>query len=169
MKYADLLKELYINNVRYLLCGGLAVNIYGIPRMTADIDILLDFQTENLESFARVTNKLEYKPSVPVEVKSLANQNYRNMLIEEKNMVALSLNNTSTPFNSLDIILANPYPFEEMWEKRDIRRAKDYGVNLLSLEQLIKMKIDSGRKQDKQDAENLKRFIETWSDDEKDQ
>jgi len=43
MEYLQLFKKLSEEQVRYLICGGLAVNIYGIPRMTADIDLLLDF------------------------------------------------------------------------------------------------------------------------------
>ncbi len=37
MEYLKLFKLLDAREVRYLLCDGLAVNIYGIPRMTADI------------------------------------------------------------------------------------------------------------------------------------
>ena len=40
-------------NVKYLVCGGLAVNIYGIPRMTADIDLLLDFEDNNISNWKR--------------------------------------------------------------------------------------------------------------------
>jgi hypothetical protein len=42
-------------NVKYLVCGGLAVNIYGIPRMTADIDLLLDFEESNVLNFENAT------------------------------------------------------------------------------------------------------------------
>ena len=43
MEYLELFSKLEQFKVRYLICGGLAVNIYVIPRMTADIDLLLDF------------------------------------------------------------------------------------------------------------------------------
>ena len=54
MEYLELFSKLEQFKVRYLICGGLAVNIYGIPRMTADIDLLLDF-TEKLLNNERQT------------------------------------------------------------------------------------------------------------------
>ena len=47
MEYEKLFDCFYNNKVRYVICGGLAVNIYGIPRMTADIDLIIDFSAEN--------------------------------------------------------------------------------------------------------------------------
>jgi len=47
----SLFKSLADNKVKYLLCGGLAVNLYGIPRMTADVDLLIDWEKENIEKF----------------------------------------------------------------------------------------------------------------------
>ena len=49
MEYSLLFEQLEKQKIRYLLCGGMAVNIYGIPRMTADIDLLLDFNEDNIE------------------------------------------------------------------------------------------------------------------------
>jgi len=40
MYYFEILEELYKRNVRYLLAGGLSVNLYGIPRVTQDIEML---------------------------------------------------------------------------------------------------------------------------------
>ena len=51
MEYLELFSKLEQFKVRYLICGGLAVNIYGIPRMTADIDLLLDFTEKNVTDF----------------------------------------------------------------------------------------------------------------------
>ena len=41
MDYFKLFEALYLAKIKYLVCGGLAVNIYGIPRMTADVDLLI--------------------------------------------------------------------------------------------------------------------------------
>ena len=51
MEYQKLFKTLNQYKVNYLICGGMAVNIYGIPRMTADIDIILDFEENNISNF----------------------------------------------------------------------------------------------------------------------
>ena len=35
MEYEDLFESLWKENVRFLICGGLALNIYGIPKSTS--------------------------------------------------------------------------------------------------------------------------------------
>ena len=68
--------------------GGLAVNIYGIPQMTADIDILLDFEEENIEKFESAMKLMSYVAAVPVSLKSMINKADREKIIKEKNMIA---------------------------------------------------------------------------------
>lgn len=41
MYYFEVLGGLYKNKVRYLIVGGLAVNLSGVPRVTQDIDIII--------------------------------------------------------------------------------------------------------------------------------
>jgi hypothetical protein len=41
MYYLDLFRTLNERNVRYLVVGGLAVNLYGVPRVTQDVDDLI--------------------------------------------------------------------------------------------------------------------------------
>lgn len=50
MFYDDFFSELYKNEVKYLLGGGHAVNIYGVVRSTYDIDILLDLSIDELKN-----------------------------------------------------------------------------------------------------------------------
>lgn len=48
MFYFEILEGLYNNKIKYLIVGGLAVNLYGIPRVTQDIDIILSMDKENI-------------------------------------------------------------------------------------------------------------------------
>lgn len=54
--------------VKYMVAGGMAVNLYGIERATADIDIVLKLDNENLSKFVHVAKKLGLKPKVPVKL-----------------------------------------------------------------------------------------------------
>lgn len=54
--------------VKYMVAGGMAVNLYGIERTTADIDIVLKLDNENLSKFVYVAKKLGLKPKVPVKL-----------------------------------------------------------------------------------------------------
>ncbi|PMP95451.1 MAG: hypothetical protein C0169_05450, partial [Thermodesulfobacterium geofontis] len=61
-----ILKILYLNKIRYLLCGGLAVNLYGIPRTTVDLDLIIDLSHENLKNFILTMKKAGLTLKQPV-------------------------------------------------------------------------------------------------------
>jgi len=46
--YEDLFRAFDEEHIRYVVVGALAMNLHGAPRMTADLDILADFETGNL-------------------------------------------------------------------------------------------------------------------------
>ena len=51
MKIANLraiLHALNHNNIRYLIAGGVAVNIHGYQRMTQDLDLVIQLIPENI-------------------------------------------------------------------------------------------------------------------------
>ena len=47
MYYFEILEGLYKKKVKYLVVGGLSVNLYGVPRVTQDIDIVIAMSKEN--------------------------------------------------------------------------------------------------------------------------
>ena len=49
MLYEKILTELEKNNIKYMVIGGLAVNLYGFPRVTQDLDLMVSFEKENME------------------------------------------------------------------------------------------------------------------------
>lgn len=51
MIYVEVFRRLQEEGVRYLVVGGLAMNLHGIPRMTADIDLYVDLEKVNASRF----------------------------------------------------------------------------------------------------------------------
>lgn len=158
MEYLDLFKKLEESNVRYLICGGLAVNIYGIPRMTADIDLLLDFERNNIDKFESILKSLNYQPSLPISLSSLSDEVKRKELKKEKNLIAFSFFNSISNIMSVDVLMESPLGFEEMWNQREVRAVEKYQVNLVSVKHLIEMKKFTGRSQDEQDIVQLTKY-----------
>lgn len=140
MDYFKLFEELYLANVRYLVCGGLAVNIYGIPIMTADVDLLVDFNEPNIDAFLEVMKKLNYQTSLPISLKSLTDEANRNDLIKNKNLIAFSFFNYQTNAMALDVLVDVPILFNVLWETKVSRKFNNVEMYLVSLEYLIKMK-----------------------------
>ena len=42
------------NNILYMLSGSIAMNVYTVPRMTRDLDFVVDLQIADLERFASI-------------------------------------------------------------------------------------------------------------------
>ena len=49
----DLLSELNAAGVEFVVIGGHAVNAYGVPRMTKDLDVLIRADRKNSEAVYR--------------------------------------------------------------------------------------------------------------------
>ena len=73
----DLLKRiansLECKNIPYMLSGSIALNNYTIPRMTLDIDIIIELHEENLQDFIYLFGENYYlnKDTVKEETKRL--------------------------------------------------------------------------------------------------
>ena len=159
MEYFELFGKLAQYKVRYLICGGLAVNIYGIPRMTADIDILLDFTEDNLQQFETAIKILKYQSVIPVSIKTFVSKEERQKVISEKNLMAYSYFNSIANYLNLDVLLNVPLNFEEMWNARQTRKMDNTDVYLVSVEHLILLKQYANRKQDNDDILLLSKLI----------
>ena len=158
MNYGLLFGKLQENNVQYVVCGGLAVNLHGVPRMTADIDIILNLTAENIEKFERCADELNYKLSVPVVLSKLSDETFRKDLLKTKNLIALSFFNFDKNFLTLDILLDFPMPFSDLWNERVVRKEGTINVNIVSIEHLIHLKEYASRIQDKQDIYYLSKI-----------
>ena len=63
--FEKVFRELNKTRVKYLVVGGVAVNLYGYVRFTGDLDILLLLEEKNLGKMAKVMEKLyTYRPMV---------------------------------------------------------------------------------------------------------
>jgi len=163
MYYFDELSEFYRQEVDYLVVGGLAVNLYGIPRVTQDIDILISFEKKNVEKLMDILKKLDYLPRVPVDHMLLADPRTRKTWIKEKHMKVFSLYHKHNNFKVMDIMILTPVPYERAKPNRTTVDVEDIKIHLIGLDDLIKMKKVSGREQDLSDIEaieKLKKFME---------
>lgn len=70
----DLLKKvcetLEAQNIAYMLSGSLALNIYSLPRMTRDIDLVVRMRKEDVSVFVKAFEKdfYCYQPSIEEEI-----------------------------------------------------------------------------------------------------
>ncbi len=157
MYYIELFEELYKNQIKYLILGGLAVNLYGVPRATQDIDIAVSFEQENIIKLITLLKKLGYVPRLPVDPQELTDANKVKDWIKNKNLKAFNFYHQHDNYKVIDIILAFPLDFEESFKHKTVKRVKDIEIYLASIDDVIKTKELSGRAQDLNDIEMLKK------------
>jgi hypothetical protein len=75
--YEELLRALAAAEVRYVLVGGVAVILHGVPRTTADVDLVLDLEVDNVRRFIDAVGALGYVPRAPVPAIQLADPEAR--------------------------------------------------------------------------------------------
>lgn len=154
----EIFNSLHQREVKYLLCGGMAVNLYGIPRMTADIDVLIEWEEKNLERFEKAIAEHGYKKNLFFDVKTLLQKEIRLKYIREKNLIAFGYSSDSMQALSLDVLIDVPVDFTECWNRKEIKYMQDIPVYLPSVDDLIQLKEYANREQDRVDIANLKRF-----------
>ena len=145
-----------------MVAGGIAVNLYGIERATADIDIVLKVDEKNLSKFVRVAKKLGLQPRLPLALDDLIDGEKRKSWIVDKDMVVYSLYDAKNPFFLLDIFVQEPFHFEEVYEKRKKIEFENTVIPLVPIKALIAMKENSDRPQDKADVFYLKKIAGDW-------
>jgi len=163
--FEAIITELNTANVRYLIVGGLAVAAHGYGRVTFNVDLVLNLQTENIQRAIEALEILGYKPFVPVEATDFADAEKRQMWIDEKNMVVFQLHSEQHPETRIDLFVAEPFDFDEEYEKALIEEfLSDQRVRFIRVETLIAMKELADREKDREDIRQLKILIENSED-----
>ena len=164
MYYFEILKELFNRKIDYLIVGGLAVNLYGVPRVTQDIDIIISFDKENILELNGAVKSLGYIPRLPgVNPEQLSDPAVRDDWIKNKNLKAFSFYHKKDSYKAVDIVLVHPLDFFQAFQNKTIKKVEDITINLVGVNDLITMKSFSGRQQDLSDIELLKKvqqFVE---------
>jgi len=146
---------------RYLVAGGIAVNIHGYQRLTADLDLVIQLDSDNIKKAMKALNQLGYTPIVPVTTDDFINSDTRKHWIETRNMQVLSLQSNQFPETTIDIFVAEPFDFDQEYEsalKSELSAATI--INIVSIPALIEMKKKAGRAQDLDDIRHLEMISE---------
>jgi predicted nucleotidyltransferase len=150
LDYLTIFRELNKQKIDYLVVGGLAVNFHGIPRMTYDIDLMILLDPLNIRRMVLRLLDWGYRPGVPVNPEDLADEVIRTSWIKEKGMRALNFYHESQPIGAIDLVRERAIIIELQGEK----------IPVVSIHDLIKLKMKAGRKQDLSDVEHLKKILE---------
>lgn len=150
--YESVFRAFSESGIRYLIVGGVAVNLHGYPRFTNDIDILLALDGENLAKMATVMKELGYEQRLPVSLEELGDERQVKAWIKEKGLTAYSFIHAKEPQFNVDVLVAESMDFEKFTEQKMHAQVWGIDVPVVSIGDLIAMKQHSGREKDIQDV-----------------
>ena len=162
--FKDLFSSLNQASIKYMVAGGIAVNLYGIERATADVDIVLELEKGNLSKFIRVAKKLGLKPKIPVKLEDFIDPEKRKSWRMNKGMMVFSLYDPKNPFFLIDIFTEIPFDFDEVYRQRNRISFENIVIPVVPIKKLIAMKEESDRPQDRADVFYLKKIMLRWKD-----
>lgn len=148
-------------DVRYLIAGGVAVNLHGYQRLTHDLDLVIQLEQSNIRHAMDALDELGYRPTAPVRAEDFADARLRQSWIESKGMKVFSLTSDRLPDTTLDVFVTEPFDFQREYERcPTVELDRDLCVRVVSIPTLIEMKEQAGRERDKDDIQHLKWLLE---------
>jgi len=146
--------------VRYLVVGGVAVVLHGVPRFTADIDIVLALEAANVAAALEALAELAYQPHAPVPLQAFSDPSLRRGWIQEKGLVVFSLWSPDHPATEIDLFIEEPFPFDEVFARATRVDLGESHIAVASIADLIELKRRADRPRDREDIERLKALAE---------
>lgn len=128
------------NNVRYLVIGGIAAVLHGVPRATFDLDVLIEVSEDNA---ARLLSALE-DAGLATATLTTADELLRNEITVFEDRVRIDVQ-TQTP----------GVAFEGAWERREVMEYQGQEFFVISRDDLIASKRAAGRDVDLEDVRVL--------------
>jgi hypothetical protein len=145
---------LQATGVRYVVVGGVAVNLHGYQRFTKDIDLVIELVPEKALRALEALRAIGYEPSMPVKLADFADPAIREGWIRDKGMAVFQMYSEQSRM-TVDIFAQYPLEFDELWTQSlpiDLPGARPH---IASIEHLIRMKREIGRPQDLLDIDKL--------------
>jgi hypothetical protein len=127
------------HNARFLLIGGYAVNAFGYVRNTVDMDIWIASDAANQQNVLQAIRDFAF-PAAPDD-----------LLREDDAMVRMGL----PPLRIEVLKKISGVEFEDCWPRRVVIEDDDLRIPAISLEDLKRNKLASGRKKDLLDLDEL--------------
>ena len=138
--FKEFIQLLNSEKVKYLIIGGWAVNLYGNPRVTADIDFFVSIESKNVDRILSAYKKFGMD-NVP-----------REHFKKKGNIVRLGF-----PPTRIELITGIPgVQFTSCYKNRKEINIDGVKAKFISKNDLIKSKIAAGRNKDLADLDVLR-------------
>jgi uncharacterized nucleotidyltransferase DUF6036 len=141
--------------VRYVVVGGVAVVLHGYLRTTADLDLVIQLERDNVLKAMGALRGLQYRPRAPVPAEAFADREVREGWIREKGLAVFSLWSPVHPTLEVDVFVSEPFDFDAVYARAIRVPLRKSEAIVIALEDLIDLKRQVGRAKDQEDIAAL--------------
>ncbi len=146
----ELCQSLENQKVNYAIVGGYAVALHGAVRGTVDIDLVVQWEKDQLIRVEQCMQSLGLLPRLPIDAEDLFS--YRDEYVNNRHLIAWNFYHPNDASKQIDVIINYDLKKQLLVEKIiNLQRVK-----ILNRKDLIKMKQTSNRPQDIEDIKALK-------------
>ena len=136
----DVFASFQRHDVKYLVIGGIAAILYGVPRATFDLDILIEASVRNAQNLLDALLEINFGTASLTTAQKLTDTEIT--IFEDRVRIDVQ---TSTP----------GIEFKKAWEHRQVMTYRGQEFYVASKEDLIASKRAAGRKVDLEDVRLL--------------
>jgi len=140
--------------VPYGLIGGYAVALHGAVRGTVDIDLVIGLDEKQFVRAERALKTIGLEPRLPVSAREVFQ--FREEYIQNRNLHAWSFVNPGAPSELVDIVLT--HDLSDL--RTETMRVQGKKIRVVALDDLIAIKQQSNRPQDREDVRALEKLRE---------
>ncbi len=138
--YEEILCALAQADIEFIVGGGVACVLHGVERVTMDVDVAVQMQSDNFGRFLAVMNQLGLKPRVPISPDSLLDPRTVRMMVEEKHALVFSFIDPDRPFRHVDLFLKDDLSYASLINDVEWKELHGLRVRVVSRRRLLEIK-----------------------------
>ncbi len=154
MLYENIFRAFDKDKVRYAIVGGIALNLLGVFRSTADLDIIVEMTDKNVRKIVKILTDAGYRVKQRIDPMAIAQRETRQDWIKTKHMKAFNFFKEDE-FKEIDIIIDSPVSYEDAKANLQLIAIDDFKLPVASEKDLITMKKRADRPIDRLDIKEL--------------
>ena len=154
MDYISFFKEIYEGGIECVVSGGVALTLHGVPRLTYDLDLIVDFGGESAGRLAALLPGHGYRTRDGLEPRNLARADARRRWRGEGRK-ALKFVGAEADLSEIDIALETTAPFADLKARALTVTVHGTPVTVLGLDDIVALKKAMGRDEDAADLKSI--------------
>lgn len=159
--FQDMLLALARKDVDFIVAGGVAAVLHGVPRVTYDLDISVDMAPENVARLLDAMREEGLQPRAPVPAEALMDAEAVDKMVREKGALVFTFLDPGDPLRHVDVFLTRELSYGQLVGQAETAELHGYRIRILSARHLLKLKeaIRPPRDKDALDIQYLRKRV----------